>query len=144
MAASPRGNSKLEDPHAMLTLSGMSVLWWNVYNLVQQSILSNAWCPCVISWDKINEVLLLGSYTHLISFSVKYKLIWNKLTQEKFRAIEIHADSAGLFYSFGGTIRVIIRLNSRYCYPIVDFRQKKFPLFWKKNRSMRTLAHLAI
>ena len=33
-----------------------------------------------------------------------------------------------LFYSFLMTIHVIIRLNSLYCFPIVDFWQKKFPL----------------
>ena len=33
-----------------------------------------------------------------------------------------------LFDSFLETIHVIIHLNNRFCFPIVDFRQKKFPL----------------
>ena len=37
-------------------------------------------------------------------------------------------NSGNLSIRFFKTIRVIIRLNSRYCFPIVDFRQKNFPL----------------
>ena len=38
-------------------------------------------------------------------------------------------------------MRVIIRLNSRHCFPIVDFRQTKFPLdkFLRLSQSSKSL-----
>ena len=56
------------------------------------------------------------------------KMCTSKTSKISINSIKIDQDSQRqLFYSFLETKRVIIRLNSRYCFPIVDFQIEKVP-----------------
>ena len=92
-------------------------IWDNVRKVSRQRIVLNS----IWGWFNSSKIMLVAKGIWIIQFTIFNIILWDIL-ETKWHCVKLLKQFWKLFSLFFETICIIIHLNSRYCFPILDFR----------------------